>query len=86
MSLGLCIQTTIILPESKERRGKLLPRRLPVRQGKKKVKVLTCRPRHIETTVVPKLIEVAAPITEPSHSMPIEAKTSVTEEPKLEKW
>jgi hypothetical protein len=51
----------------------------------KKVKVLTRRPRHIETADMPKLIEGAAPITEPSRSMPVEARTNVTEEPKLEK-
>jgi hypothetical protein len=34
---------------------------------------------------VPKLIEETAPITEPSRSVPVEARTSVTEEPKLER-
>jgi hypothetical protein len=51
----------------------------------KKVKILTRRPRRIETTDVPKLIEETAPITEPSRSEPVEARTSVTEEPKLER-
>jgi hypothetical protein len=51
----------------------------------KKVKVLTRRPRRIETADVPKLIEGAAPISEPSHSMPVEARTNVTEEQKVEK-
>ena len=50
----------------------------------KKVKVLTRRPRHIETADVPKLIEGAAPIIEPGRSLPVEARTNVTEEPKLE--
>jgi hypothetical protein len=51
----------------------------------KKVKVLTHRPRCIETTDVPKLSERVALVTEPGRSMPVEAKTNSTEEPKLEK-
>jgi hypothetical protein len=51
----------------------------------KKVKVLTHRPRRIETADVPKLIKGGAPIAEPSRSVPIEARTNVTEEPKVEK-
>jgi hypothetical protein len=51
----------------------------------KKVKVLTRRPRRIETADVPKLIEGSAPISEPSSSMSVEARTNVTEEPKVEK-
>jgi hypothetical protein len=51
----------------------------------KKVKVLTHRPRRIETSNVPKLTERATPIAEPSHSVPIEARTKHVEEPKLEK-
>jgi hypothetical protein len=51
----------------------------------KKVKVLTHRPRRIETDDVPKLIEGAAPITKLSRSMLVKARTNVTEEPKLEK-
>jgi hypothetical protein len=51
----------------------------------KKVKVLSRRPRRIETADVPKLSEGAAAITELSHSMPVEARTNVTKEPKLEK-
>jgi hypothetical protein len=51
----------------------------------KKVKVLTHRPRRIETAEVSKLIEGSASMSEPSRSMPIEARTSVTEEPKMEK-
>jgi hypothetical protein len=43
------------------------------------------RPRRIETADVPKLSEGTAPITEPSRSMPVEAGTNVTKEPKLEK-
>jgi hypothetical protein len=35
--------------------------------------------------VVPKLIDGAAPIIEPSRSVPIEARTNVAEEPELEK-
>jgi hypothetical protein len=34
---------------------------------------------------VPKLKEGAAPVTEPCRSMPVEARTNMTEEPKLEK-
>jgi hypothetical protein len=51
----------------------------------KKVKVLTHRPRRIETANVPKLSEGVAPATELGHAMPIEASTNPTEEPKLEK-
>jgi hypothetical protein len=50
-----------------------------------KVKVLTCRPRRIETADVPKLSEEAIPVTEPGRSMPIEASTNPTIEPKLVK-
>jgi hypothetical protein len=53
--------------------------------GSKKVKVLTHRPRRIETVDVPKLIERAAHVVEPSRSMPAEARTEPAEEPKLEK-
>jgi hypothetical protein len=51
----------------------------------KKVKVLTRRPRRIETAVVPKLIEGATPISQPSRFVPVKARTNVTEEPKVEK-
>jgi hypothetical protein len=51
----------------------------------KKVKVLTCRPRRIETADVPKLSEGVVPATEPGRAMPVEASTNPTEEPKLEK-
>jgi hypothetical protein len=51
----------------------------------KKIKVLTHRPRRIETVVVPKLIEGGAPIAEPSRSVPAEARIESAEEPKLEK-
>jgi hypothetical protein len=51
----------------------------------KKVKVLTHRPRRIETAEVPKLIEGSAPISEPSRSVPVEARTNVIEETEMEK-
>jgi hypothetical protein len=51
----------------------------------KKVKVLTRRPRRIETAEVPKLIEGSASISEPSRSVSIEARTNVTEELKMKK-
>jgi hypothetical protein len=51
----------------------------------KKVKVLTRRPRRIEMVDVPKLSEVVIPVIEPCRSMPVEASTNPTEEPKLEK-
>jgi hypothetical protein len=51
----------------------------------KKVKVLTRRPRRIEMTDMPKLIEGAAPITEPSRFVSVEAGAKPAEEPKLEK-
>jgi hypothetical protein len=50
----------------------------------KKVKVLTRRPRRIETADVPKLNEGVAPVTELVRSMPVEARTNLTEDPKLE--
>jgi hypothetical protein len=51
----------------------------------KKVKVLTRRPRRIETADLPKLIVRDTPIAEPSRSMSVEAKTKPAKEPKLEK-
>jgi hypothetical protein len=51
----------------------------------KKVKVLMHRPRCIEMVDVPKLIEEAPPIVEPSRSVPVKARTKPAEEPKLEK-
>jgi predicted nucleic acid-binding Zn ribbon protein len=51
----------------------------------KKVKVLTRRPRRIEMANVPKLIERAAAIAEPSRSVSVEARTKPAEESKLEK-
>jgi hypothetical protein len=51
----------------------------------KNVKILTHRPRCIETADVPKLSERVASVTEPGRSMLVEAKTNSTEEPKLEK-
>jgi hypothetical protein len=53
--------------------------------GSKKVKVLTRRPRRIETPDVPKLNEGVVPIAEPSRSVSVEARTRPAEEPKLEK-
>jgi hypothetical protein len=50
-----------------------------------KVKVLTRRPRRIETAEVPKLIEGSASISEPSRSVSVEARTNVTEELKMKK-
>jgi hypothetical protein len=51
----------------------------------KKVKVLTHRPRRIETTDVPKLSERVATVTDTGRSMPAEAKSKPVEVPKLEK-
>jgi hypothetical protein len=53
----------------------------------KKVKVLTHRPRRIETPDVLELIDYAevAPAIEPGHVVPVGASTNTTEEPKLEK-
>jgi hypothetical protein len=51
----------------------------------KKVKVLMRRPRRIETAEVLKLIEGSASMSEPSHSVPVEARIEPAEEPKLEK-
>jgi hypothetical protein len=49
----------------------------------KKVKVLTHRPKRIETAEAPKLVEGSTFVFEPSRSMPLEAKTGPAEEPKL---
>jgi hypothetical protein len=43
------------------------------------------RPKRIETAEVPKLIEGSASISEPSHFVPVEAKTGPSEETKLKK-
>jgi hypothetical protein len=51
----------------------------------KSKKVLTRRPRRIETAEVLKLIEGSASISEPSCYVPVEAKLSPAEEPKLKK-
>jgi hypothetical protein len=51
----------------------------------KNVKVVTRRPRHIETAEVPKLIEGFGSMSEPSRSVPAEARTEPAEEPKLKK-
>jgi hypothetical protein len=54
----------------------------------KKIKVLTRKPRHIETTDVPKLIErvETAPLaTETAPAMPIEAIADLAREPGSEK-
>jgi hypothetical protein len=45
----------------------------------KKIKVLMHRPKHIETVEVSKLIERSAPISEPSHFVPIKVKTGPAE-------
>jgi hypothetical protein len=51
----------------------------------KKVKVLTHRPKRIETAEVPKLIEGSASISEPSCSVPVKAKIGPAEGPIPEK-
>jgi hypothetical protein len=51
----------------------------------KKVKVLTRRPRRIETADVPKLSEGVAPAPELGHVMPIKTCTNPAKEPKSEK-
>jgi hypothetical protein len=54
----------------------------------KKIKVLTCRPRRIETVDVPKLIERAETTPLPKETvpaMPIEAIADLAREPELEK-
>jgi hypothetical protein len=49
----------------------------------KNIKVLTHRPRHIETTKMPKLAEGPSSALELSYPAPAEAKTESVEEPKL---
>jgi hypothetical protein len=51
----------------------------------KKIKVLTHRPRHIETTEVPKLIEGSYCASEPWRPAPIEARAKPAEEPESKK-
>jgi hypothetical protein len=51
----------------------------------KKVKVLTHRPKRIETVEVPRLIEGSSSISEPSRSTPVEARTEPVEGPELKK-
>jgi hypothetical protein len=68
-----------------EKKRKAAPSATSSTSRSKKVKVLTRRPRRIETADVPKLIEGATPISEPSRYVPVEAKTNVTEEPNVEK-
>ena len=51
----------------------------------KKVKVLTRRPKCIETAEVPKLIEGSASMSEPSRSVPVEARIEPAKELKLER-
>jgi hypothetical protein len=50
-----------------------------------KVKVLTHRPKRIETTEVPRPIEGSSSVSEPSRSAPIEARTEPAEGPELKK-
>jgi hypothetical protein len=49
----------------------------------KKVKILTHRPKRVETAEEPRPIEGSSFVTEPSHSAPAEARTELAEEPKL---
>jgi hypothetical protein len=49
----------------------------------KKVKILTHRPKRVETAERPGPIEGSSSVTEPSHSAPAEARTELAEEPKL---
>jgi hypothetical protein len=51
----------------------------------KKVKVLTHRPKHVETAEKPRPIEGSSFISEPSHTAPAEARMESTEEPGLKK-
>jgi hypothetical protein len=84
MLLDLYIQIIVILRESKERK-KTAASVTSSSSRSKKVKVLTHRPKRIETTEVLKLIERSASIPEPGHSMSVEVKTGPAEEPKLQK-
>jgi hypothetical protein len=51
----------------------------------KKIKVLTHRPRHTETAVVPKLIEGSSCASEPRRPTPVEARAKLVEEPESKK-
>jgi hypothetical protein len=51
----------------------------------KKVKVLTHRPKRIETVEVPKPIKGSSSVSEPSHSAPVEARIQPAEGPELKK-
>jgi hypothetical protein len=51
----------------------------------KKIKVLTHRPRHIETAEVPKLIEGSSCASKPHRPGPVEARAKPAEEPESKK-
>jgi hypothetical protein len=83
MLLALCTQTIVIPRESRERRERLLLRLFLPRRREKKVKVLTHRPRYIETAKVSKLAEEPSSVVEPEYPALAEAKEESTEVPKL---
>jgi hypothetical protein len=51
----------------------------------KKVKVLTHRPKRIETVEVPRPVEGSSSVSEPSRPTPVEARTELAEGPELKK-
>jgi hypothetical protein len=51
----------------------------------KKVKVLTHRPKHVETAEEPRPIEGSSFVSDLGHSTPAEARTKSAEEPELKK-
>jgi hypothetical protein len=86
MLSGLSTLTSVFLFGNKREKRKSVASASSSAPNAKKVKVLTHRPRRIETTNVLELIEraVVAPATEPGHVVPVGASTNPAEEPKLE--
>jgi hypothetical protein len=83
--LGLYTQITATLRESKGRKESLLLRRILTRRSQKKVKVLTHRPKRVETAKEPRPIEGSSSVPEPIHSIPIEARIESAEELELKR-
>jgi hypothetical protein len=82
MLLDSCTQTIIIPHESRERRERLLLRLFLSRRREKKVKVLTHRPRYIETAKVSMFSEGPSSAVEPEYLALAKAKGESTEVPK----
>jgi hypothetical protein len=67
------------------KRRKIAASTISITPRSKKVKVLTHRPKRIETAEVPRPIEGSSSASEPSRSAPVEARAEPAEEPELNK-